>query len=134
MLKISHFTLYVLDLDKAYEVYTQKLGYAVRADITNFGYRWLTIGPQDQPDIEITLSQVGPGGMMSEESVNNLRAILEKSEMNGGVLEVDDCQAAYEHLLSKGIEFTAPPKEEFFGIQALFKDGCGNWYSMTQRK
>jgi hypothetical protein len=44
------------------------------------------------------------------------------------------CQATYDELRSKGVEFVSPPSDRFYGIEAIFKDGCGNWFSLTQRK
>ncbi len=62
-----------------------------------------------------------------------MRAILEKDQGAAGVLETDDCQRTYEELRGKGIEFNSPPQQQFYGIEATFKDGCGNWFSLTQR-
>jgi len=36
-------------------------------------------------------------------------------------------------LKSKGIEFTKEPTQEFYGLEALFRDGCGNWFSLVER-
>ena len=51
-----------------------------------------------------------------------------------GVFECNDIYATYEELKSKGVEFTKAPKEEFYGIEALFKDDSGNWFSLGQKK
>ena len=45
---------------------------------------------------------------------------------------VDKIQELYEDLKARGIEFIKPPTQEFYGIEALFKDGCGNWFSLTE--
>jgi len=37
-------------------------------------------------------------------------------------------------LKGKGVEFTKPPTEEFYGFEALFKDDSGNWFSLGQKK
>ena len=37
-------------------------------------------------------------------------------------------------LKAKGVEFSKEPKKEFYGIEALFKDDSGNWFSLGQRK
>jgi hypothetical protein len=31
------------------------------------------------------------------------------------------------------VEFSQPPTERFYGIEALFKDNSGNWFSLSQR-
>ncbi|MFZ6008777.1 MAG: VOC family protein, partial [Bacteroidota bacterium] len=35
-------------------------------------------------------------------------------------------------LKAKGVEFMSEPKEQFYGIEALFKDNSGNWFSLTE--
>ena len=54
--------------------------------------------------------------------------------MGAGVLYTPDCRATYEELKAKGVQFKSEPKEQFYGIEALVTDGCGNWFSMTQPK
>ncbi len=99
------------------------------------GFRWLTVGPKGQPDLEIILYEARPhGGMMDEAVVTHLRAILEKGLMGAGVFETDDCRATYEELKHKGVEFLQPPQDRPYGVGALFKDNCGNWFSLTQHK
>jgi catechol 2,3-dioxygenase-like lactoylglutathione lyase family enzyme len=130
--KLSHATLYVRDQNKAYEVYVNKLGFKVNTDMKmDTGFRWLTVSPPTQPGIEILLAEPNEP-MFSADLVPHLRALLDKDAMGGGVLETDDVQKTYEELKAKGIEFAKPPTKEFYGIEALFKDGCGNWFSLTQ--
>ncbi len=38
----------------------------------------------------------------------------------------------YEELKAKGVEFLSPPKEQFYGVEAILKDNSGNWFSMTE--
>jgi hypothetical protein len=97
------------------------------------GFRWLSVSPKEQPDMEIVVFKVASDGMMAEEFVEHMRALLEKDMMGGGVFETKDIYATYEDLKSKGVEFTKLPTQEFYGTEALFKDGCGNWFSLTQR-
>ncbi len=133
--KLSHATIYVTDQNKALDFYKNKLGFEVRTDFTmDGGFRWLTVSPKSQPDFEIILYGVGSGGMMDQVAVNHLRAVLEKGTLGAGVLEADDCRKTYEELKAKGVEFISPPQERPYGIEAIFKDGCGNWFSLTQHK
>ena len=37
-------------------------------------------------------------------------------------------------LKAKGVEFASPPKEQFYGVEAIMKDNSGNWFSMTEPK
>ncbi len=132
--KLSHATFYVTDQDKALDVYTNKLGFVVKTDVKMDGFRWLTVSPKDQPDMEIVLYGIGSGGMMDKDAVAHLRALLDKGVMGAGVFDTDDCRKTYEELKAKGIEFVSPPQDQQYGIEAVFKDGCGNWFSLTQHK
>jgi catechol 2,3-dioxygenase-like lactoylglutathione lyase family enzyme len=64
--KIANAQVWVHDQDEALAFYTQKLGMEVRADVTLpelGGFRWLTVGPHDQPDFSIVLMAIpGPPG------------------------------------------------------------------------
>jgi hypothetical protein len=35
-------------------------------------------------------------------------------------------------LKSKGVQFVSEPAERPYGIEAVFKDNSGNWFSLTQ--
>ena len=62
-MRIAHAQLWVTDQDEALDFYTKKLGMEVRSDVTlpEMGnFRWLTVGPADQPDFAITLMAI-PG-------------------------------------------------------------------------
>jgi predicted enzyme related to lactoylglutathione lyase len=130
---ISHINLFVRNQKKAFEVYVNKLGFTVNTDITmDNGMRWLTVSPPGHPDIEVLLTEpCSP--MMKDEMVRHIRAVLEADAMPGGVWNTDDCEKAYEEMKKKGFEFLKKPTKEFYGIEALFRDGCGNWFSLTQR-
>jgi catechol 2,3-dioxygenase-like lactoylglutathione lyase family enzyme len=130
--KLSHITLMVRDQAQAYDVYVNKLGFKVQTDMTmENGFRWLTVSPPGQPGVEIVLSEpIEP--MFSKDMIPHVRALLDQNAMGGGVWEADDCQKTFEDLKARGIEFLKPPTKEFYGIEALFRDGCGNWFSLTE--
>ncbi len=131
--RFSHITIYVLDQDAAYDFYVNKLGFDVNTDAKmEGGFRWLTVCPKGQPDLEIALMPTTPGPMLDEESSNMLRTMIGKGAMSGGVLQTADIQKTYEELKAKGVEFSQPPTERFYGIEALFKDNSGNWFSLSQ--
>ncbi len=132
--KLSHTTLFVKDQDAAYDFYVNKLGCRVNTDFRmEDGQRWLTVNPPDQPDMEILLAQPCQP-MVDADMLPHFKALLERNALGAGVWETEDCRAAYAELEAKGVVFTKKPTEEFYGTEALFLDGCGNWFSMTERK
>ncbi len=131
--KLSHVNVFVLDQDRARDFYTQKLGFEVRTDVTMDGFRWLTVGPVGQPDLNVLLAKPEPP-MFSDEDAAALRGLVAKGAMAGGVIETDDCRKTFDDLKAKGVTFLQEPAERPYGIEALLRDDSGNWFSLTERK
>src|SRR5262245_44864904 len=110
--RLSHATIYVLDQEEALKFYRDKLGFEVRTDAKmDNGFRWLTVGPKTQPELEIILMAVKESPMFAADKVTALRNLIQSGSMGVGVLDVDNCQKTYEDLKSKGVEFMSPPTE-----------------------
>ena len=135
MIRIGTAQLWVHDQDEALKFYTEKVGMEVRADVTlpELGdFRWLTVGPAGQDDIAITLmARPGPP-VMDAETGEQVRELMSKGFAGTIFLTTDDCQAAYEELSSRGLEFTEPPEERPYGIDSGFRDPSGNSIRLTQ--
>jgi catechol 2,3-dioxygenase-like lactoylglutathione lyase family enzyme len=130
----SHATVYVLDQDEAKAFYTEKLGFEVRDDVRMDGFRWLTVSPKGQPDLRIILMQIGTGSTTDADDAKQLRALVAKGAIGIGVLRADDCQATFEELSARGVEFVQEPAARPYGVEALFRDNSGNWFSLTERR
>ena len=133
--RLSHVTFFVNNQDQARDFYVNKLGFEVRTDHTmDNGFRWLTVGAKDQPDVEIVLMEPKPGPMLDEEAYQAVRLLLKKGLLGAGVFQVDDCRKTYEELSKKGVQFAGAPEDRFYGVEAVMRDGLGNWFSMTEPK
>jgi len=96
--RMSHTSVFVLDQDSAKAFYTERLGFEVRLDVSmgeefegsGAGFRWLTVGPTEQPDLQIILSSCDMG--RSPEAAAQLRALVASGSMGIGVLQTDDCR------------------------------------------
>ncbi len=132
--KMSHVSIFVLDQDSAYDFYVNKLGFKVHTDAPmGPGMRWLTVTPPDQPQLEISLMNIAEGMMFNKESAAQMKNLVKAGTFGFGVFECNDIYATYEELKAKGVEFKKAPKKEFYGIEALFKDDSGNWFSLGQK-
>jgi catechol 2,3-dioxygenase-like lactoylglutathione lyase family enzyme len=132
--RVSHVTYFVTDQEKAYQFYVEKLGFKVCTDAKmENGFRWLTVTPPDQPDLEIALINPVAGDMGYDDATKAaFKLLLEKGALGAGVLHTPDCRATYEELKGKGVGFKSEPREQFYGTEAILFDGLGNWFSMTQ--
>ena len=135
MIKIANAQLWVHDQDEALAFYTQKLGMEVRADVTlaEMGsFRWLTVGPADQPDVSIVLMAIPGPPVMDAETGEQVRDLVAKGFAGTVFLTTDDCRASYEELKDRGVEFTEAPEERPYGIDCGFRDPSGNSFRLTQ--
>jgi uncharacterized glyoxalase superfamily protein PhnB len=135
MIRIANAQLWVHDQDEALAFYTQKLGMEVRSDVTlpELGdFRWLTVGPADQPDFAIVLMAIPGQPVMDADTAEQVRALTAKGFAGTVFLTTDDCQASYEALKARGVEFTEPPEERPYGIDSGFRDPSGNSLRLTE--
>jgi uncharacterized glyoxalase superfamily protein PhnB len=135
MYKLSTAQLWVDDQDEALEFYTQKLGMEVRSDVTlpEMGnFRWLTVGPPNQPDIAIVLMAIPGPPVMDAETAEQVRTLMSKGFAGTVFLTTDDCRASVEELKRRGVEFTEEPEERPYGIDSGFRDPSGNSFRLTQ--
>jgi uncharacterized glyoxalase superfamily protein PhnB len=134
MLRIANAQLWVHDQDEALAFYTEKVGMEVRADVTlpEMAFRWLTVGPVGQADVSIVLMAIPGPPVMDEETGEQVRALTAKGFTSTVFLTTDDCQATYEELVARGVEFTEIPEKRPYGIDAGFRDVSGNSLRLTQ--
>jgi predicted enzyme related to lactoylglutathione lyase len=135
MFKIANAQLWVIDQDEALDFYTRKLGMEVRMDVTmaELGdFRWLTVGPANQPDFAIVLMAVPGPPVMDAQTADDVRTLVAKGFTGTVFLTTDDCQGEYERLSERGVDFVEKPEQRPYGIDAGFRDPSGNNLRLTQ--
>lgn len=131
--RMSHACVFVTNQNEALEFYRDKLGFKVHTDaMVGPDFRWLTMCTNDDPNFEIILLEPRPGMMMDEETSNAIRSLLSKGVLGAGVFNTNDCRATYEEMKAKGVQFIAEPAERPYGIEGVFRDNSGNWFSLVQ--
>ncbi|MGE5407791.1 MAG: VOC family protein [Syntrophothermus sp.] len=134
-MRISNAQLWVHDQEEALAFYTEKVGMEVRADVTLpelDGFRWLTVGPAGQEDVSIVLMAIPGPPVMDETTAAEVGNLMAKGFCGTVFLTTDDCQADYEELRSRGVEFTEAPEQRPYGIDSGFRDPSGNSIRLTQ--
>jgi len=108
----------VTDQDKAKAFYVDELGLECLADVPfSASERWVTVAPQGA---ETILSLVTWGENMQPGGISGLYFVVE------------DIEAEYATLVSRGVEFDEPPHSERFGKFAHFHDPDGNRLILRQ--
>ncbi|HEU4542414.1 MAG TPA: VOC family protein [Jiangellaceae bacterium] len=125
-------SVFVTDYDEAKKFFVEKLGFELRHDLTmENGYRWLTVGPPASPEFQLAISVPGPP-THDEETAAMLRALMAKGALSAGAWNTDDCRKTFEEYSARGVEFLQEPVDRPYGVEAVFRDPFGNWYSLNE--
>jgi catechol 2,3-dioxygenase-like lactoylglutathione lyase family enzyme len=130
---ITHAHIWVLDHQQALDFYVGKLGLEVKADHTQGGFRWLTVGVPGETVPEIVLTVPGPP-VMDEKTAQQVRDLVTKGAMGGLVMKTDDAFSLYDRLKTRGVEFTQEATERGYGIDCGIRDPFGNQIRVLQPK
>jgi len=124
---IVHVALLVRDYDEAIEFYTNKLHFSLLEDTyqPEQDKRWVVVSPPGSAGTTLLLAKAATPEQ--EAFVGN---------QSGGrvflFLNTDDFWRDYENMVAKGIKFVREPKEEQYGIVAVFEDLYGNRWDLLQ--
>ncbi|CRK84542.1 VOC family protein [Neobacillus massiliamazoniensis] len=126
---VVHIALVVKDYDEAIEFYTIKLHFTLIEDTyqPEQDKRWVVVSPPGSSGTTILLARASKPEQIS--FIGN--------QAGGRVflfLGTDDFWRDYNDMMTKGIEFVREPKEQSYGIVAVFKDLYGNLWDLVQFK
>ncbi|MER5777158.1 VOC family protein [Streptomyces sp. NPDC002039] len=128
-LQYCHIT--VNDVDEALAFYRDALGLRSRNDVASGGFRWVTLGSDDQPDLEIVLSE--PHAGRSQADGDALQELLTKGLLPMTVFRAGDLDATFEKLRASGAEVLQEPIDQPWGPRdCAFRDPSGNMVRISQ--
>jgi predicted enzyme related to lactoylglutathione lyase len=126
-MKINLTSVYVDDQDKALRFYTEVLGFAKKTDVSQGGYRWLTVASPEEPDgtqLQLALND-NPAAQAYQQ------AMFEQG-LPAAMFFTDDVKGDYERIKDRGAAFTMPPTDVTFSTIAVLNDTCGNRIQLSQ--
>ena len=130
-LKLSHTFLNVHDIDLALAFYRDVLELDVHVDVVMDDFRWVTMSPKSQPDVEIGLMNpfVGPAAPDAEAVL----ALTLKGSMNGLIFATADVDADFEKIRAAGADVLQEPIDQPYGVRdCAFRDPSGNMIRLSQ--
>ncbi|MGH3473099.1 MAG: VOC family protein [Nocardioidaceae bacterium] len=129
-LSLTHCFINVHDPDLALAFYRDVLGLEMRNDVANGGYRWVTVSPSAQPEVEIVLTDYVCG---SPDDSNSVRALVAKGALNGVVFRTPDLDGTFEQVQASGAEVLQEPTDQPYGTRdCAFRDPSGNMVRIAQ--
>ena len=124
---IIHIALVVKDYDEAIAFYTEKLHFTLVEDTyqPEQDKRWVVVSPPGSTGTTLLLARASkPEQLAAIGNQTGGRVFL--------FLNTDDFWRDYHEMLAKGIKFVRDPKEEAYGLVAVFEDLYGNLWDLLQ--
>lgn len=115
------------DPDAAVAFYRDALGFELRNDVGYNGMHWLTMGPADQPGINVVLypPEASPGITDDERRV--ISEMMSKGTYGSILLATKDLDDSFERVKATGAEVVQDPTEQPYGVRdCAFRDPAGN--------
>ena len=131
-ISISAVHVMVDDADAAVAFYRDVLGMTVTSEVENEGFRWVTLSPALQPDIQLVLSH--PRAGRSEQDGEAVAALLAKGELGSVNLRAGDLDGVFERATTApGVEIVQEPTDQFWGVRDIaLRDPAGNLVRIEQ--
>ncbi len=134
-LTVSHCFVTVDDQDAALKFYRDVVGMKVINDVTFEGFRWVSVGPPDQPGLEIVLGVPEQYPDISAADRESVAALVAKGLLPGLIFATDDCDATFEQLRAAGAEVLQEPIDQHYGARdCAFRDPAGNMIRFSQQR
>jgi catechol 2,3-dioxygenase-like lactoylglutathione lyase family enzyme len=126
---IGYIALLVRDYDEAISYFIEKLGFTVAEDTDlGGGKRWVLVAPPGSVETRLVLAKA----VLSADQLPRI------GNQTGGrvflFLHTDDFWRDYEAYRSRGVVFREEPREEQYGIVAVFEDLYGNRWDLMELK
>ena len=116
--------------DAALTFYHDTLGLELRKDVSNDGFRWITVGPASQPGVSIVLTNYLNG---SPADVDSVTALVAKGALNGVHFRTDDLDTTFARVRDAGAEIVSEPADQFWGSRDFaVRDPAGNLIRIAQ--
>jgi len=124
---IVHVALVVKDYDEAIAFYTQKLNFELIEDTyqPKQDKRWVVVSPPGSTGATLLLARASKPEQ--EPFIGN--------QTGGRVflfLNTDDFWLDYHAMIAKGVKFVREPRQEEYGLVAVFEDLYGNLWDLLE--
>jgi catechol 2,3-dioxygenase-like lactoylglutathione lyase family enzyme len=130
-ISLQYCNITVNDVDESIAFYRDALGLQVSNDVPYGGFRWVTLGSEAQPGLEIVLS--APHAGRSQADGDALQELLTKGVLPMLVFRSDDVDATFETLRASGAEVLQEPIDQPWGPRdCAFRDPSGNMVRIAQ--
>ena len=115
------------DPETSLAFYRDVLGFEVRNDVGKGTFRWITVGPSDQPDTAIVLWPPAANPGITDDERRTITEMMAKGTFGTLLLATKDLDSTFEQLQATDAEIVQEPTLQPYGIRdCAVRDPAGN--------
>ena len=115
------------DRDAAVAFYCDTLGFELRNDVGYNDMHWLTVGPPDQPQVNLVLFPPGADPGITDDERRVISEMMAKGTYAMLTLATKDLDGLFEKLQATDAEVMQEPTDQPWGTRdCAFRDPSGN--------
>jgi len=115
------------DPDASLTFYRDTLGFEVRNDVGKGAMRWITVGPTDQPGVNIVLYPPSATPGLTDDERQAIAEMMAKGTYASLLLATKDLDGTFERVQTGDTEVVQEPTEQPYGVRdCAFRDPAGN--------
>jgi predicted enzyme related to lactoylglutathione lyase len=115
------------DPEASLNFYRDTLGFEVRNDVGKGSMRWITVGPADQPSVNIVLYPPAATPGLTDDERQTIAEMMAKGTYASLLLGTKDLDTTFERVQTGDTEVVQEPTEQPYGVRdCAFRDPAGN--------
>ena len=121
------------DPEASLAFYRDTLGFEVRNDVGYGDLHWITVGPADQPDVNIVLEPPAMDPGLNDDEKQTINELIAKGTYARLILGTPDIDGTFEKVQASGAEVIQEPTDQPYGVRdCAFRDPAGNLIRINQ--
>ncbi len=122
------------DADASLAFYRDVLGFEVRNEVEYGGMHWNTVGPPQQPEVNVVLYPPGAEPGVTEDELRTVTEMMAKGTFASLMLASNDLDSVFERIQASGAEVMQEPTDQPWGARdCAVRDPAGNPIRIQQR-
>jgi uncharacterized glyoxalase superfamily protein PhnB len=122
------------DPDASLAFYRDVLGFEVRNQVEQGGMHWNTVGPPDQPDVNIVLTPPGADPGITDAERATIAEMMAKGTYASIMLATSDLDATFERVQAGNADIVQEPTDQPWGSRdCALRDPAGNMIRIQER-
>jgi uncharacterized glyoxalase superfamily protein PhnB len=115
------------DPEAALGFYRDTLGFELRNDVGYEGMRWLTVGPPEQPSVNIVLHPPAADPGVTDEERQTITEMMAKGTYASIMLATKNLADTFDKLQASDVEIVQEPTDQPWGMRdCAVRDPAGN--------